>query len=466
MRLANILGPDLKEVLESDPQELVDALEEFHPEDIAEIVDDLPEDQAIALLRALPSEYAADVLERLPSEMQTNVLEQMPTEEAATLLTEVAPDDAADVIQELEPAFAERILDQIEAKEPEVAEDLRELVAYPPESAGGRMTTGYIALPAETKLWQAIEEVRRRSAEGTAEIIDPIYVIAYDKLVGVVSLRDLILKDPSQAVGDVMNPNAMSVLPTADQEEVAQTIAKYDFKALPVCNDKGKMLGVVTIDDVMDVVVEEATEDVHKMGAVEPIEAGYFETGYWTFIRKRVIWLVVLFIGGLLTASVMHSYEDEMSTALELVIFIPLIISSGGNSGSQSSSLVIRALAIGEMVPKDWIKVVLRELAIGVALGLALGVVGFVRAFFLGSTAWDVGMALSVAISVVAVVVVGCTVGSGLPLLIKRVGLDPAVSSTPFIASLVDVLGLLVYFTIAKLILGLGTASVLASATP
>ena len=456
MRLANILGPDLKQVLESDPTELVEALEEFHPEDIAEILDDLPEDQAIALLRALPSEYAADVLERLPSEMQTNVLENMGTEEAATLLTEVDADDAADVIQELEPAVAEKILDQIEAQEPEVAEDLRELVAYPPESAGGRMTTGFVGLPAETKLWQAIEEVRQRSAEGTAETIDPLYVLAYEKLVGVVTLRDLILKDPSQSLGDVMNPNAMSVLPTADQEEVAQTIAKYDFKALPVCDPKGVMLGVVTIDDVMDVVVEEATEDAHKMGAVEPIEAGYFETGYWTFIRKRVIWLVVLFVGGLLTATVMNSYEGEMSAALDLVIFIPLIISSGGNSGSQSSSLIIRSLAVGEIVPKDWLRVVLRELAIGIALGLLLGVVGFARAYLLGSTAWDAGIAASVSLSVIAVVVVGCTVGSGLPLLIKRIGLDPAVSSTPFIASLVDVLGLLVYFSIAKVILGLG----------
>jgi magnesium transporter len=319
------------------------------------------------------------------------------------------------------------------------------------------MTTGYVALPPETKLWQAVEEVRKLSRDGVAETIDPIYVVAYEKLIGVVSLRDLILGDPGQSLADVMSEHVVRVLPTADQEEVANTIAKYDFKAIPVCDDQGRMLGVVTIDDVVDVVIEEATEDAQRMGAVEPMEAGYFETGYAMFFRKRVIWLVVLFLGELLTANVIHGYEGEMQNALALVIFIPLIISSGGNAGSQSSSLIIRALAVGEMIPRDWAKVFVRELAIGLALGIAVGLVGFARAYLLGSTRWDLGMAMSVGLSVVAVVTLGATVGSLLPLLMKRLGLDPAVSSTPFIASLVDVLGLLVYFTIAKSILGLSS---------
>jgi magnesium transporter len=241
------------------------------------------------------------------------------------------------------------------------------------------------------------------------------------------------------------------VHPSVHQEEVARTFQKYSFSALPVVDEHGRMLGLVTVDDVMDVVIEEATEDAQMMGAVQPMDDAYFATDFWTFIKKRAPWLIVLFAGELLTASVMHSYEHELSALVDLVVFIPLIISSGGNSGSQSSSLIIRALAVGEIQPSDWRRIFVREAAIGAVLGITLGVVGFLRAYLLQENeAFRIAGAVSV--SVLAVVMVGTLVGSLLPLAIKRVGLDPAVSSTPFIASLVDVLGLLVYFSVARLI--------------
>ena len=453
MRLAKLLGPDLAQTLAQDPDELREALDEFHSEDIAELLEDLPQEEAIALFRAVPADLAAEVLAHMPEEERARILERLGAENAAEVLSEMAPDDRADAIQELPSPIAEMILSHIEETEPEIAEDLRELSSYPVDSAGGIMTTEYITLAPAMKIWQAIEAVRQYSRQDKAETVYYAYVVAFGgKLVGVVSLRELILSDPGVAVEDMMEQNVISVRPTADQEEVAQTFQKYSFSALPVVDEQGRMLGLVTVDDVIDVVVEEATEDVQMMGAVQPIEDTYFATGFWTFIAKRAPWLIVLFAGELLTASVMHGYERDMAAVVDLVIFIPLIISSGGNSGSQSSSLIIRALAVGEVVPADWMRIMVREAGIGVVLGLVLGVVGFLRALLL-RTENAAMMALSVSISVLAVVCVGTLVGSLLPLAIKRVGLDPAVSSTPFIASLVDVLGLLVYFSISRMIL-------------
>ncbi|MFT3927382.1 MAG: magnesium transporter [Myxococcales bacterium] len=453
MRLAKLLGPDLAQTLAQDPDELREALDEFHSEDIAELLEDLPQDEAIALFRAVPPDLAAAVLAHMPEDERARILERLGAENAAEVLTEMAPDDRADAIQELPSPIAEMILSHIEETEPEIAEDLRELSSYPEDSAGGLMTTEYITLAPAMKIWQAIEAVRHYSRQDKAETVYYAYVVAFGgRLVGVVSLRELILSDPGVAVEDMMEQNVISVRPQADQEEVAQTFQKYSFAALPVVDDQGRMLGLVTMDDVIDVVVEEATEDVQMMGAVQPIEDTYFATGFWTFIAKRAPWLIVLFAGELLTASVMHGYEQDMAAVVDLVIFIPLIISSGGNSGSQSSSLIIRALAVGEVVPADWTKILVREAGIGLVLGMVLGMVGFLRALLLQKeNAFH--MAASVSISVLAVVTVGTLVGSLLPLGIKRIGFDPAVSSTPFIASLVDVLGLLVYFSISRMIL-------------
>ncbi|MBX3270192.1 MAG: magnesium transporter [Sandaracinaceae bacterium] len=458
MRLATLLGPDLEDALKTDPDALHDALEEFHPEDVAEIVEELDLELTVELFNKLPDEFAADVLTCLTSERQTEILERLSRRSAADILSEMDPDDLVDVVQELreeDAKLADDLLAHIEEAAPEVAEDVRELSAYPEDVAGGLMTTDYVALTPETKVWRAIEEVRRLALDVGVETINYVYVVFKGKLVGVVSMRDLILSESSQELGDVMTENVVTVRVTDDQELVARTIAKYDFTALPVLDEQGNLRGLVTVDDVVDVVIEEATEDAHKMGAVQALEEGYFETNLAQMFRSRVLWLSLLFVGGFLTATVMERFSDQLARAMTLAVFVPLIISSGGNSGSQSASLIIRALAVGDVVPSDWLRVFGREVLVSLALGLVLGVLGFGRAFFAGGPDDDpVLLGVAVSLSTVGVVMTGSLLGSLLPLGIQRVGLDPAVSSTPFIASLVDVVGLLIYLTIAGAVLG------------
>ena len=450
MRLATLLGPDLK-AMTADPEALSEAFEEFHPEDVAELLEDLPESDVVQLLEALPTEIGADVIERLTPERQLVVLRGVKEEAAAELLTEMDPDDRADFFEELEEKEAETFLASLH---PEIVEETQELLGWGPETAGGLMTTDYVGLPPETKVWEAIDEVRRLSKEGNAETVSYIYVVGFgDKLLGVVSLRDLILTDPGQELADIMAEKVMHVEPTDDQEEVARVIARYDLTAVPVVDDLEGLLGVVTIDDVVDVVVDEATEDQHKMGGVVPLEDSYFSTGLLENMWKRGAWLIVLFLGQLLTATVMEANDDVLRATMELAVFIPLIIASGGNAGSQSATLIIRAMALEQARPGDWLKVFGRELGIGVGLGLILGGMGFARAWFAGEMVAPFQLATAVGTSILAIVALSTVVGSLLPMLIQRVGLDPAVSSTPFIASVVDVLGLIVYFGLASWII-------------
>jgi magnesium transporter len=454
MRLAPLIGPDLQDAIAIGPEAVREAVSEFHPEDIAELLEDLSAREAVALVRALATETAADVVERLSPHRQVLVFNAIDTGRAVELLGEMDPDDRVDLLQELEEGDAAALLAALERREPEAAEEVRELVQYEPETAGGLMTTEFASLPPETKVWEAMEAARRFGREEMAELLYYIYVCSpAGELLGVVSLRDLILSDPGQALSEIMTENVFQVSSFDDQEKVAHEIARYDLAALPVVDSMSRMLGVITVDDVVDVVIEEATEDAQKMGGVVPLEDSYFETGWAEFVWKRGVWLVLLFVAQLLTASVIRENQDFLQATLELVLFIPLIIASGGNAGSQSATLIIRAMAVGELTPRDWAKVLGRELLIGLSLGVALGFMGFAGGWFAGETVSPVAIATAVGASVLAIVTLSTMIGSLLPLLIRRVGLDPAVSSTPFIASVVDVLGLIVYFAIANVIL-------------
>lgn len=454
MRLASLLGPDLASTLETDPDAIREALDEFHPEDVTELIEDLPEDVATLLMRVLPAELGADVMERLEPDGQERMLRALGKDKRTSVLAEMDPDDRADTFQELDDHVAARMLKELEEADPEAAEEVRELVGWGPDTAGGLMTTEYVALEPDAKVWEAIEAVRRAGQLGEAEMLDYAYACGYGgKVLGVVTLRELIVSDPGQTLSDIMTQKVLRVAPTDDQEKVADLIARYDLSAVPVVDVDGTMLGVVTVDDVVDVIIEEATEDAQKMGGVVPLEDSYFATGLGEFVWKRATWLVVLFLGQLLTATVMEQNEETLRTTLELAVFIPLIIASGGNAGAQSSTLIIRALAVGEMAPRDWLRVLVRELAIGLSIGVALGAIGFARAFFLGESIEPARIAGAVGLAILAVVTLGATIGSLLPLGIRRLGFDPAVSSTPFIASLIDVLGLLVYFALARFIL-------------
>lgn len=456
MRVSKLLTPDLKTTLEEEPEQLQDALSEVHPEDIAAVlVEELPPEQAAQVVQRLPLEQAAEVLERLPGELRISMLGHFKPETSAEMLSEMAPDDRADLVNELPRSLRESILSELQKYEPEVAEETRVLASYGADTAGGIMTTEFLSLGPGMSCHKAIEEVRRMAQEQNPEQIYSLYVLDAGRLVGVLSLRDLILGEPSASIAMYVTDNVVKVSPETDQEEVARTFAKYDLTAVPVVDHDGQMLGVVTIDDVVDVVIEEANEDAQKMAGVVPVDKSYLDISFMTFVKSRVTWLVVLFFGELLTANVMRHYESEIAALIDLVIFVPLIISSGGNSGSQSSSLIIRALALGHIMPGDWVKVLWREARVGIALGILLSVVGFMRTVLLGQAAHPLIMGVVVATSLIAVVTLGTLVGALMPLLIKRLGLDPAVSSTPFVASLVDVFGLAVYFTVSRFVLGL-----------
>lgn len=453
MRLASLLGPDLRLFLESSPNALREALAAFHPEDVAEILEDLPLTDAVELTRTMPPELAADVLERLSQDRQVAILRAL-DDDRAMVLSEMDPDDRVDVLQEFPASERQTFVDELAVVDEEAAEEVRELVVFEPETAGGLMTTDVISVGPETKVWEAIETLRSLASRDDVETVYYIYVCGYGgKLLGVVSLRDLILSGPGQEIQHLMRTKVVHVGPFDDQEEVASVIARYDLSAVPVVDESFTLLGLVTVDDVVDVVIDEATEDVQMMGGMVPLEDSYFDTGLREFVWKRGIWLVVLFMGQLLTATVMEMNEAVLRQTLALAIFIPLIISSGGNAGSQSSTLIIRGMSVGEMNPGDWMRVLSREVVIGLALGLILGGMGFARAFFTGEGVAPGELAVTVSVSILAVVVLSSVVGSLLPMLIQRVGLDPAVSSTPFIASVVDVLGLVVYFSVAQAIL-------------
>src|SRR6266540_1064411 len=449
MRFAPLVGPELRELLREDPEQVRELLEEIHDEDLADLIADLPDEEAAELLARLPTEEAAPIFERLDDERQAAIVTELGPESTAQIAVEMSSDERADLIKELPEDVGGQVLASIEQIDPKAAEEVEELVQWPEHSAGSLMTTDYVSVTVEMSVSEVIQLIRKKGAE--AETIYYVYALAAAKrLEGVVSLRDLLLSDPAQRLSDIFTSNVITVPPEMDQEEVAKKLAKYDLSAIPVVDAKGTLRGVITVDDVIDVLTQEQTEDVQRLAGVEPLEASYFQTTFWTFIRKRANWLIILFVGEFFTGSALRHYDSIIQTVAKLSYYVPLLISTGGNSGSQSASLIIRGLAVGEVKPSDWWRIAGRELAQGIVLGLILAIVGMIRV-----TMWGDGtrFALLVGGTLVSIVVMGCVVGSMLPLALRRIGFDPATSSTPFISSLVDVLGIIIYFNIARLIL-------------
>ncbi len=449
MRIGYLIGPDLRDALQSsNPEELQELLEEFHPEDLADLVDELPEELAAKFLKKLPAEDAAEIFERLEDETQEALVEQMGPESVAQIAAEMAPDDRVELLEMLPDQASEAILQNLERVDPEAAEEVAQIDKWPDQSAGRLMTTNYVSVPQSCTVAEAMKALREARE---AETIYYVYAVtAGHRLLAVASLRDLLRAEPEAPLSEVATENVISVPPTMDQEDVARRMAKYDLTAMPVVDERGAFLGIITVDDVIDVLTEEQSEDVQKLGGVEPIEAPYFATSFFTFIRKRAFWLLVLFVGEFFTGTALRSYDKVLEAVTALSFYVPLLVSTGGNSGGQSSSLIIRGMAVGEIKMSDWWRVLGREVAQGAVLGLILALVGMVRVLL-----WNDGARLAIVIGVtlVGIVIMGCSVGSMLPFLLKRAGFDPATSSAPFIASLVDVLGILIYFNVAKILL-------------
>lgn len=449
MSSGQLVGPELQALLEQDPSQVEAVFDDVHPQDLADIVEELDHHQAGQLMGHLPTEYAAQVFERLEDETQQHLVETLGVEKSVELALEMDPDDRADFFSVLPSNLGDPILRRIGLQDPEAARDVRDLRQWPETSAGGLMTTDYIDISPGLSIRQAIDEVRKLADD--AETIDTLFVTSpTGRLLGILTLKRMLLTEAEARVADVMASHFISVPPDLDQEDVARKLAKYDLTAMPVVTDDGELLGVITADDVLDVLTEEQSEDVHKMGAMQPLRDGYLDTGYWLFLGKRAPWLLVLFFGGFLTTQTMQAFETELALVTQLAFYLPLLVSAGGNSGSQSSTLIIRALAVGDIDERDWFRVLFKEGLQGLTLGIMLAALGVGRAALAGD---GPAFALLVGATIVAIVLMGCVIGAMAPLLLHRVGLDPATSSTPFIATLVDVAGIVVYLSLARLLL-------------
>jgi magnesium transporter len=453
--LGTLLKPDFEKLIrEKDWKALREAFTDFDPPDLAEILEDFPVQDSALVFRILPRDQAAVIFEYLPLELQTQLVQSLADEQLVKLLNDMSPDDRTRLFEELPPEVTKRALASLSPGELKVA---RQLLGYPEGSAGRYMTPEYMAVRPQMSAAEALDYVRKHGKH--RETLSIIYVTDQKgKLLDDIKLSTLVMSDPEAKVKDLNDGNVRSIPATADREEVVAAFEKYDRVALPVTDSQGVMLGIITIDDVLDVAEEEATEDIQKLGGMQALEAPYMDSPFFQMIRKRAGWLSVLFVGEMFTATAMAFFEKEIAKALVLSLFVPLIISSGGNSGSQATSLIIRSLAVRELELRDWWRVAGREALSGLVLGSILGLIGFLRIALWPSRATVygqhyLGVAITVAVSLVGVVTFGTLCGSMLPFALRRLGLDPAAASAPFVATLVDVTGLVIYFTTASIVL-------------
>lgn len=426
-----------------------------HAADIVETLNKLPPPDAADVVRLLPREVAIEILDKPELDFGAEIIEALPRHVAAPLLAGMSADVAADIVRQLEEPAKTELL----AKLDDVSRGaIVGLLAYPENTAGSIMTTEFVSVPGNWTVEQTLSYIRQ--VERTRETIYAIYVLdqVTRRLVGAVSLRRLISGDPPAGILSLA-AKPITTFPLTDREDVARLIARYDLLAVPVIDKAGHLLGIVTFDDIIDTIIEENTEDVQKFGGMEATGEPYMQIGLGEMIRKRGGWLAVLFISEMLTASVMQHFEGELEKALVLTLFIPLIMSSGGNSGSQATSLLIRSLALRDVKLSDWWRVMMRELPTGLLLGAGLGLIGLVRIVLWQKLGiYDYGehwglVALTVAAALVGVVTFGSVAGSMLPFVLQKAGFDPASASAPFVATLVDVTGLMIYFSAALLIL-------------
>ncbi len=451
------VAPELLYLLAGDPAEFDEVVREMQPADVADALRALSPQAAARVVAALPFDMAVMVLDDPELEDRLEIVRAMGPRAFAPLLGAMSGDQQAELFREMGDEERARFLPGLHPK----AQDALQLVLrYPPESAGGIMTTEFLSVPATWTVEEALQLIRR--VGGAKETVYAVYVVdpGSGALRHVVSLRELVLSDRGRRVADVGSTRKLvTVTPSTDREDVARLISKYDLLAVPVVDADGRVLGIVTVDDVIDALVDETTEDVQKFGGMAALDEPYMEIGLPTMLRKRAGWLGALFIGEMLTATAMGYFEHEIERAVVLALFVPLIISSGGNSGSQATSLIIRAIALGEVRLRDWWRVAVRELPSGLCLGAFLGVIGVCRILLWQKLGWyDYGthytlVALTVGLALVGVVTFGSLAGSMLPFVLTRLGFDPASASAPFVATLVDVTGLVIYFSVGLVIL-------------
>ncbi len=438
---------DLRAALEHDDlTTAASIIERLRPPDQAELFTELHDEAQVALLPELKPADSADILEEMEDEDAAELVAGLPTDTLIRIVEEMEPDEAADLLGDISPEQARAVLEGLEDPN-----EVWPLLIHPDDSAGGLMTSDFLALRPRMTASEAL--VALRTWKPDSENIYNLFVVDRQKrLSGVVNLRRLVVADPDELIGDIMETSVISVPAGTDQEQCAQIMARYDLLALPVVSHDNVLLGIITIDDVVDVIEEEATEDFQRLGGAQPLERSYLDTSILTVTRKRIGWLLLLLVTGSLTGSVMRLYEGHIEAVVMLTIFVPLLIGTGGNAGSQTTSTVIRALAVDDIDLRDATRVLWHELRTGLLLGIGMGVVAYVRAITWGSST---GLALAVSLSIAAIIIWATSLGSLLPLFAARIKIDPTVVSGPAMSTLVDATGLLIYFTIAGLILGL-----------
>jgi magnesium transporter len=453
--IGNLLQPELKELIrERDFNRLRETLADFPAADIAEILADMEAADKAVLLRILHKHEAAEVFEYLSVEDQESLLRALGSEEVAKILNELAPDDRTALLEELPAPATQKLLQLLQPEERKVAVGL---LGYPRGSVGRRMTPRYVSIQQGWTVAQVLEHLRRVGRD--QDTLNQMYVVdERGRLVARVRLRELVVAELATPVVELLEQPVNALNVTDDQETAIAAFQKYDLTVIPVVDSHGCLVGVVTVDDILDVAEREATEDMQRLGGMEALDAPYLTIGLTRMIRKRAGWLALLFLGEMLTATAMGYFEAEIEKAVVLSLFIPLIISSGGNSGSQATSLIIRAMAVGDVALRDWWRVLWRELVAGMALGAVLAAIALVRILAWPTRAQLYGphyvlIAATVACSLIGVVLFGSIMGAMLPFMLRRIGFDPAVSSAPLVATLVDVTGLVIYFSVAYSIL-------------
>ena len=437
----------VQQALEKDDlNKAIQVLQSLRTEDQAEVFEDLDDEDQVSLLPGFSKEISADILEYIDDEDAARLVSTMPSEMAVPIVNEMEPDEIADLLGDIHPDQAQKILSKLEHPE-----EVTPLLLHPDESAGGLMTSEYLALRREMLVRDGFNAIRNWGTD--KRTLYYLYIVdEHDKLVGVTDLQKLIGEKPLVKLGDIMDTDVVSVNANTDQEECSDLMSRYNLIALPVVTDTGRLLGVITVDDVLDVLVEEATEDIQKMGGAQPLGVPYLITKVTSIFKKRIVWLLLLFLTESLTGTVLRHFEGELQSVVALSFFIPLLIGTGGNAGSQTTSTIIRALAVGEMDLRDALKALWHEWRVGILLGVAMGIVAYIRALTWGSSS---GLAMTVATAILAIVIWANLLGAVLPILAMRFKIDPTVVSGPVMSTLVDATGLFIYFSIAKITLGI-----------
>jgi len=444
-----LVVPDIKEMLAANnKQELRDIFYEFEPVEIAEIIDKFTVPEKVALFSLWDVDFAADVFEKIDKNEQLGLLSAIDEVRKGKILDELAPDERVDLFEELPAEKVDRFLSIMEKEE---ARDVRQLLSYEANTAGRLMTTEFARISPRMTAGEALDSLRRSARD--LEMIYYIYVLnEKEELVGVLSLKELILASPKRKISEIMHTHLITIPVSLDQEEVADEMAKYDFLALPVTDEGRKMKGIITVDDVIDVIEEENTEDMYKFGAAGEHPEDYMSMKPLSIARNRLTWLLILVVTGLVSGLIMQKFSFALENIIALAFYIPLLMDTGGNAGTQAAMVVVRGLATGEVRLRDIWRVLKKELLIGATLGIPLGVFALLRAILLQKNPL---LALSVGLSMLATVTVATCLGSTLPLICKKLGIDPALVSGPLITTILDVSSLLIYFKITTYLLKL-----------